>query len=213
MKTPRVRKLLVRGAMPQAPRDSRRESVVSPKRIATLRKINPKWTKYYDHLLALHERLCRDKAVLTREARETTPTYSMDMADAATDEFDRDMALSELSAEQDALYEIEEALRRIQNNTYGICELTGKPIPAERLRAVPWTRFTEEAEAKLEKQRAVRRPKLGAVASVKAVKPTKLALTPEEIETGEGRIEDLSSQEVAGAGSVDLETPSEEDEG
>jgi RNA polymerase-binding transcription factor DksA len=212
MKTPRVRKLLVRGALPQVARDSRRESVLSPKLIGTPGKINLKWTQYYDRLLALHERLLRDKAVLTREAQGTTPTYSMDMADAATDEFDRDMALSALSAEQDALYEIEEALRRIQNNTYGICELTGKPIPAERLRAVPWTRFTEEAEAKLEKQQAVRRPKLGAVASVKAAKPTKLALTPDEIETGEARIEDLSSLEVAGVESEELETPSEEDE-
>jgi RNA polymerase-binding transcription factor DksA len=213
MKTPRVRKLLVRGASPQAARDSRRESVLSPQRIAILRKINSKWTKHYERLLALHERMLRDKVALTREARETTPTYSMDMADAATDEFERNMALSELSAEQDALYEIEEALRRIQNNTYGICELTSKPIPAERLCAMPWTRFTEEAEAKLEKQQAVRRPKLGTIASVKAAKPMKLALTPDEIETGEERIEDLSSPEVAGVESEEVETPSEENEG
>jgi hypothetical protein len=47
---------------------------------------------------------------------------------------------------------------------------------------------------------------------VKAAKPTKLALTPDEIETGEARIEDLSSLEVAGVESEELETPSEEDE-
>src|SRR5262245_23835972 len=101
MKTPRVRKLLVRGATPHVGRDSRRESVLGPNLIGTPDKINSKWTKYYDRLLALRERLLGDKAALTREARETTPTYSMDMADAATDEFDRDMVLSELSAEQD----------------------------------------------------------------------------------------------------------------
>jgi len=40
------------------------------------------------------------------------------------------------------MYEIEEALKRIEKNTYGVCELTGKPIPKTRLEAIPWARFT-----------------------------------------------------------------------
>jgi len=48
----------------------------------------------------------------------------------------RDFALSLLSSDQDAMYEIEEALKRIEKNTYGVCELTGKPIPKTRLEAI-----------------------------------------------------------------------------
>ena len=83
------------------------------------------------------------------------------MADAGTDEYDRDFALGMLSSQQDAVYEIEQALDRIRNGTYGICELTGKRIPAARLEAIPWTRFTAEAERKLEREGELRRARLG----------------------------------------------------
>ena len=129
-------------------------------------KISSRWRKHHAQLLALRDRIVKEKEDLAKDAIEETPTYSMDMADAATDEFDRDLALSNLSAEQDALYEIEEAIKRIHGNTYGICELTGKPIPETRLNAVPWTRFAAPAEAQLERQGAVSRPHLGALGSV-----------------------------------------------
>src|SRR5437667_415062 len=82
------------------------------------------------------------------------PPFSTHMADAATDTYDRDFALSMLSCEQDSLYEIDEALDRIRDGTYGVCELTGKKIEPQRLEAIPWTRFTAEAEKQLEKQGA-----------------------------------------------------------
>ena len=50
--------------------------------------------------------------------------------------FDRDFALSLLSSDQDALYEIDEAIKRIEKGTYGVCELTGKSIPKARLEAI-----------------------------------------------------------------------------
>ena len=74
--------------------------------------------------------------------------------------------MSLLSSDQDAIYEIEEALRRIEKNTYGICELTGKSIPKARLEAIPWTRFTVEAQAQLEREGALRQKRLGALGSV-----------------------------------------------
>jgi RNA polymerase-binding transcription factor DksA len=83
------------------------------------------------------------------------------MADAGTDHYDRDFALGMLSSEQDAVYEIEEALNRIRDGTYGVCELTGKRIPEARLEAIPWTRFTAEAEKELEKGGALKRARLG----------------------------------------------------
>jgi hypothetical protein len=64
------------------------------------------------------------------------------------------------------VYEIEEALKRIEKNTYGICELTGKQIPRARLEAIPWTRFTVEAQAQLERDGALRQRRLGALGTV-----------------------------------------------
>ena len=71
-----------------------------------------------------------------------------------------------LSSDQDAVYEIEEALKRIEKETYGVCELTGKPIPKSRLDAIPWTRFTVEAQSQLERDGALRQRRLGALGSV-----------------------------------------------
>jgi RNA polymerase-binding transcription factor DksA len=92
--------------------------------------------------------------------------YSLHMADSGTDNFDRDFALNLLSSDQDAIYEIEEALKRIEKNTYGICELTGKTIPKARLTAIPWTRFTVEAQAQLEREGALRQRRLGSLGSI-----------------------------------------------
>src|SRR6266481_4579149 len=109
-------------------------------------RINPKWTRHYRHLSDLRDYFLRQKGALTQDANEEQPSYSEHMADAGTDSYDRDFALSMLSSDQNALYEIDEAIDRIEAGTYGICELTGKPIPPERLTAIPWARFTIEAE-------------------------------------------------------------------
>ena len=132
-------------------------------------KIKPEWAKYYTTLLELRERLLNQMSGLAKESAEEMPGYSLHMADSGTDNFDRDFALSLLSSDQDAIYEIEEALKRIERNTYGICELTGKSIPRARLDAIPWTRFTVEAQAQLEKEGALRQRRLGALGSVDSV--------------------------------------------
>jgi len=97
---------------------------------------------------------------LVKDATAEQPAFSLHMADAGTDSFDRDFALSRLSSEQDAVYEIDEALERIRRGTYGTCELTGKPIEPARLEAIPWTRFSAAAEQQLEKEGEVRRSRL-----------------------------------------------------
>jgi RNA polymerase-binding transcription factor DksA len=76
----------------------------------------------------------------------------MHQADAGSDAYDRDFALSLLSQEQDALYEIDQALKRIELGTYGVCEMSGKPILHARLEAIPFARFTVECQSQLEKQ-------------------------------------------------------------
>ena len=129
-------------------------------------KVKPEWSKYYENLLELRERLLQQMSGLAKESAEEMSSYSLHMADSGTDNFDRDFALSLLSSDQDAIYEIEEALKRIEKNTYGICELTGKTIPKVRLDAIPWTRFTVEAQAQLERDGAMRQRRLGALGSV-----------------------------------------------
>ena len=128
--------------------------------------IKAEWQKYYQILLELRERLMSQMSGLAKESAQELPGYSLHMADSGTDNFDRDFALSLLSSDQDAVYEIEEALKRIEKGTYGVCELTGKPIPRARLDAIPWTRFTVEAQAQLERDGAMRQRRLGALGTV-----------------------------------------------
>ena len=128
--------------------------------------VKSEWVKYYRNLLELRDRLLSQMSGLAKESAEEMPGYSLHMADSGTDNFDRDFALSLLSSDQDAIYEIEEALKRIERNTYGICELTGRQIPKARLDAIPWTRFTVEAQAQLERDGALRQRRLGALGTV-----------------------------------------------
>lgn len=78
--------------------------------------------------------------------------FGMHQADAGSDAYDRDFALSLLSQEQDALYEIDQALKRIEMGTYGVCEMSSKPIGHPRLEAIPFARYTVECQSQLEKQ-------------------------------------------------------------
>lgn len=130
------------------------------------KKVKSEWQTYYARLLELREQLLRQMDGLAKESAEEIAGYSLHMADSGTDNFDRDFALSLLSSDQDAIYEIEEALKRIEKNTYGVCELTGKAIPKARLEAIPWTRFTVQAQAQLEREGALRSRRLGALGSV-----------------------------------------------
>jgi RNA polymerase-binding transcription factor DksA len=75
------------------------------------------------------------------------------MADEGTDNFDPDFALSLVSSEQEALSEIQEAIDRIFDGTYGTCEITDEPISKERLLAVPFTKHSLEGQKDLEKNR------------------------------------------------------------
>jgi RNA polymerase-binding transcription factor DksA len=145
-------------------------------------RVKAQWAKYYNRLLELREQLTRQMDGLAKESAQEMPGYSLHMADSGTDNFDRDFALSLLSSDQDAIYEIEEALKRIEKNTYGVCELTGKPIPQKRLEAIPWTRFTVQAQAQLEREGALRQRRLGALGTVDAVGLAETETEEEEAE-------------------------------
>lgn len=78
--------------------------------------------------------------------------FGLHQADAGSDAYDRDFALTLLSQEQDALYEIDEAIKRIADGTYGVCERSEELIPVERLEAMPFARYTVTCQAEIEKE-------------------------------------------------------------
>jgi DnaK suppressor protein len=145
-------------------------------------KIKAEWQVFYDRLLELRDQLLRQMNGLAKESAQEMAGYSLHMADSGTDNFDRDFALSLLSSDQDAIYEIEEALKRIEKGTYGVCELTNKSIPRARLEAIPWTRFTVQAQAQLEREGALRQRRLGALGSVDSVGVTEVEADDDEPE-------------------------------
>jgi RNA polymerase-binding protein DksA len=73
------------------------------------------------------------------------------MADVETDNFGMECTLGLVYGEKKLLNEIDAALQRIEDGTYGICEGNGKPIPKKRLEALPWTRYCVEYASSLEK--------------------------------------------------------------
>jgi RNA polymerase-binding transcription factor DksA len=129
-------------------------------------RVPSKWRAHYERLRELREHFLSRQNELARDAAEEVPSFSTHMADAGTDTYDRDLALGMLSSEQDALYQVEQALDRIRQGTYGICELTGRPIEKARLEAIPWARFSLAAECELEADGKRRRAHLGERATV-----------------------------------------------
>lgn len=110
-----------------------------------------------NRLLELRERVTGEIISINRDSlsqNDRDPSLS----DQGTDTFDREFALNQLSNEQDVLFEIDEAIRRIETGTYGICEMTESPINIERLEALPYVRYSIQAQSELEKGRATYRP-------------------------------------------------------
>jgi RNA polymerase-binding transcription factor DksA len=122
------------------------------------RRLDPFVRKQKDKLLQLRDAMVDSMAGVAQDTLRSraegseASAFGMHQADAGSDAYDRDFALSLLSQEQDALYEIDQALRRIELGTYGKCEMSGKPIPHARLEAIPFARFTVECQSQLEKQ-------------------------------------------------------------
>ena len=122
------------------------------------KKLDPFVRGQKDKLLQLRDAMVDSMAgvakdnLRSRAEGSEASAFGMHQADAGSDAYDRDFALSLLSQEQDALYEIDQALKRIEMGTYGICEMSGKPISHARLEAIPFARFTVECQSQLEKQ-------------------------------------------------------------
>lgn len=122
-------------------------------------RVAAKFKKWYKLLLRMRNELkegihYHTEETLRRSSRDDSGDlsgYGQHQADAGTETFDRDLALSLVSSEQEALIEIEEAIQRIYNGTYGVCEMTGEEIATERLEAVPFARHSVEGQAQYER--------------------------------------------------------------
>jgi DnaK suppressor protein len=119
--------------------------------------------KQRQRLLDLRDDLVDAVSGMARDTIRNAPEGSeasgsgQHQGDAGSDAYDRDFALSVLAKEQDALYEIEQALRRIQIGSYGICEMSSRKIPQARLEVIPFARLTVECQAQWEKEYGNRR--------------------------------------------------------
>lgn len=115
--------------------------------------IPKKWKKYYKLLLELRQHVSDELDLHTADTlkHENGAEAERIEADGGTDSFDRDFALSLVSNEQEALNEVEEAIQRMKDGTYGVCEVTGEPIDKERLAAVPFARFSLEGQKEYER--------------------------------------------------------------
>ena len=158
------------------------------------RKLDPFTRKQKEKLLQLRDAMVDSMAGVAQDTLRSraegseASAFGMHQADAGSDAYDRDFALSLLSQEQDALYEIDQALKRIELGTYGTCEMSGKPIPRARLEAIPFARFTVECQSQLEKQNKASR--------VRQSVTSLFGLTEEEGGEGEGEEEQPAATET-----------------
>lgn len=113
-----------------------------------------------EQLIRLRERFSdevthREDDSLSRSPRDQAGDlsgYAIHLADSASDEYNREFSLSLASREQNILYEIDEALRRMEEGNYGACESCSRPIAIRRLETVPYARLCVACKEQEEKE-------------------------------------------------------------
>ncbi|HZK82100.1 MAG TPA: TraR/DksA C4-type zinc finger protein [Humisphaera sp.] len=109
-----------------------------------------------DGLLAKRRELIGDMSSMESEALRSNGGSNLSnlpihMADMGTDNYEQEFTLGLVQKERDLLKEINSALAKIKNGTYGLCEGTGQPIIKERLEYQPWARYSVEYQRKMER--------------------------------------------------------------
>jgi RNA polymerase-binding transcription factor DksA len=126
---------------------------------AAIRNVKTKLNKreldaYRDLLVAERTKVINDLSAMEAEALRSSggnlSHMPIHMADIGTDTFDQDFMLGMAENERVKVREIDAALQRIEDRTYGVCQLTGAPIPKSRLNAKPWAKYTVEAARQIE---------------------------------------------------------------
>lgn len=116
----------------------------------------PELQKFKAILLRKRDELIGDINTMENEALKgesgSLSNLPQHIAEQGSETYEQSLALDLAAADRKLLKEIDEALRRIDNGTYGVCELTGKPIKPERLEELPWARYSIEAARELERR-------------------------------------------------------------
>jgi len=112
---------------------------------------------FRDMLLAKRRELVGDMSSMEHEAlhrggSSNLSNLPLHMADMGTDNYEQEFTLGLMEKDRNLLREINNALAKIQDGSYGICEGTGKPISKPRLEAQPWARYSIEYARKLEQR-------------------------------------------------------------
>ena len=159
----RVRTLSLKGIkIARTPKSAAKAAATKPAEPAPVvlakTKLTPKELEgYRDILNRMRRELAGRVHDLEEEALKSSggnlSNMPLHMADVGTDTFDQDFNIGMAQAERGIVQEIDEALKRIADRTYGMCMLTGKPIPKGRLAAMPWAKYTVEAARQVEKSR------------------------------------------------------------
>lgn len=110
-------------------------------------RIHPQWKEHYQQLNNMLEQL----QARNHSLQEGAQVKIDDLTEAGSEEIDRVMECVATSSTKELMAEIREAIQRIERNRYGICELTGAPIEQERLKAIPWARYSFAGQQELEK--------------------------------------------------------------
>lgn len=90
--------------------------------------------------------IAQDASKTPREASGDLSAYTVHMADMAADTYDRELSMNMVSAEQEVLYQIDDALKRIDDGNFGACQECHKPIAMSRLKAVPYASLCIECQ-------------------------------------------------------------------
>ena len=148
-----VKKRPVLPHLAQRPLPAATKAAGKPRKLtaAFLKKQKQKLLDLRDTLVDQMNGVARDSLGRGDDSADAS-AFGMHQADAGSDSYDRDFALNILSQEQDALNEIEEALIRIDNREYGVCQGSGDMIPPARLEAMPFARCTVEYQEKLDEE-------------------------------------------------------------
>lgn len=109
--------------------------------------------KFKKRLLELRAQVTKTYQGTSAEVKtpDEATGYSQHQADQGTDDFDRTINMELTEKEFTLLRQIDRALEKIEENTYGICDISGEQIPVARLEAVPYATMTVKAQEKLEK--------------------------------------------------------------
>lgn len=106
---------------------------------------------YRQLLLDLKQKLIKEVLVNQEASNESTEGDVLDLADLASDSYDKDLANSLSETERARLAAVEQALKRVDQGTYGLCDACGKAIPLPRLKVLPFAKFCVQCQQEEER--------------------------------------------------------------